>query len=252
MLQIDPDEFAKMRALEDTNWWFRGRRYLLRNLVRKLGLRDALILDAGCGTGFAGGELRSAGTVIGLDASEDALAGSETKLAGACIARIQHTPFADSSYDLIVAMDLLEHLDDEAPALKEIHRICRPGGYLFVTVPAYRCLWSKHDDVLGHCRRYTAGGIVKTIRASGFEVLRSSYVVTSVFLPAALFRILRRALGRESTGSDLFPVLEPFNAILSLFMRAEAWLAWNVGLPFGLTALVLARKPGTRDSESGG
>lgn len=237
-----PDEFSKMRALEDTNWWFRGRRYLLRGLLSKLGLRDALVLDAGCGTGFAGGELRRAGTVVGLDASAEALDGSEAKLDGACVASVERTPFGDEVFDLIVAMDLLEHLEDESRALREIGRICRPGGYVFVTVPAYRCLWSRHDEALGHRRRYTRPQIVSRLREAGFATVKSSYFVTTVLPAAAVFRMIRRWFGRESTGTDLFPVPEPFNAVLSAIMRAESGLVWSVGLPFGLTAWVLARK----------
>jgi SAM-dependent methyltransferase len=251
MPEMRADEFSKMRSLEVTNWWFRGRRYLLRGLIRKLGIGDGVILDAGCGTGFAGTELCKAGTVIGLDASEAALAGSGAELARCCVATIQHTPFAAEAFDLIVAMDLLEHLEDESPALKEIRRICKPGGSLFVTVPAYRSLWSKHDEALGHHRRYSAAEIAERIRAAGFEVRKSSYLVTSVFPIAALYRALRRRFGRESGGkTDLFPVPEPFNALLSLLMRVESWLAWHASLPFGLTAVVLARKPESADSTS--
>ena len=238
------DEFAKMRLLEDTNWWFRGRRYLLRNLIRGLKLRDALILDAGCGTGFARGELSRGGAVIGLDASLEAIAqglgsGSITN----CIAYAQSTPFPSDAFDLIVALDLIEHLPDEMPALREMHRICKPGGHFFVTVPAYQSLWSKHDEALGHYRRYTVPGIVARLKEAGFQVRKSSYVVSSILPAAAAFRVLRRKFGRESEGTDLFPVPEPFNCLLSLVMRAECRLAWNAKLPFGLTACVLARKP---------
>lgn len=248
MPEMRADEFSKMRSLEVTNWWFRGRRYLLRGLIRKLGIGDGMILDAGCGTGFAGTELCKAGTVIGLDASEAALAEGPTPC---CIALIQHTPFRSGAFDLIVAMDLLEHLKDESAAFDEIHRICKPGGHLFVTVPAYRCLWSKHDEALGHHRRYSAAEIAERIRAAGFEVRKSSYLVTSVFPIAALYRAFRRRFGRESGGkTDLFPVPEPFNALLSLLMRMESWLAWHARLPFGLTAVVLARKPESADYTS--
>lgn len=238
------DEFAKMRALEDTNWWFRGRRYLLRNLIRGLGLRNALILDAGCGTGFARGELSRGGRVIGLDASPEAIAqGLNGKPAEACVACAESMPFPTGTFDLVVALDLIEHLPDEMPALAEIRRVCKPGGYFYVTVPAYQSLWSRHDEALGHYRRYTAPEMVGKLRKSGFEICKSSYVVTSILPAAAAFRALRRRFGKESTGTDLFPVPEPLNFLLSLVMRTEARLAWSARLPFGLTACVLARKP---------
>jgi len=236
------DEFKKMAALEDAHWWFRGRRYLLRALVRRLGLRKALILDAGCGTGFAGKELAAAGKVVSLDATEAAF-GPDFE-GTSCISTIEKTPFPDGAFDLIVAMDLIEHLEDDQPALQEMNRICKPGGFLFVTVPAFQSLFSSHDKALGHYRRYSAAGLARSVRAGGFKVEKLSYTVTSVFPIAAAYRTLRRKKSVEdSTATDLFPVPEPFNYILTLLMRAESSLVWHIGLPFGLTAFVLARKP---------
>lgn len=242
------DEFAKMRALEDTHWWFRGRRYLLQGLVRNLDRRDLLILDAGCGTGFAGKELAAAGKVISLDATEAAFG---PNFEGAsCISTIEKTPFPDESFDLIVAMDLLEHLEDDQPAIGEMHRICKPGGFLFVTVPAFQNLFSSHDKALGHFRRYSAGSLARSVRAGGFEVRRLSYTVTSVFPIAAAYRTLRRRnASQDSNATDLFPAPEPFNCILSLFMRLESWLAWRMRLPFGLTVFALATKSSSESSQ---
>jgi len=231
-----------MRALEDSHWWFRGRRYLLRALVRRLGIRNALILDAGCGTGFAGKELAGAGTVISLDATEAAF-GPDFQ-GTSCIATIEDTPFSDNTFDLIVALDLIEHLPDDQPAIREMHRICKPGGHLFVTAPAFQTLFSSHDKALGHYRRYSAADLAKSVRAGGFEMQRLSYTVTSIFPIAAAYRRLRRKkAGKDSTATDLFPVPEPFNCFLSLVMQVESWLVWHVRAPFGLTAFALAVKP---------
>jgi len=237
------DEFSKMRSLENVHWWFGGRRYLVRGLIRRLGLRNPVILDAGCGTGFARRELAEAGTVIGLDACEAAFTPqADSHQVGGCIALIERAPFAHDTFDLVVAMDVLEHLEDDGPALREIHRVCRPNGYLFVTVPAYEWLWSRHDDALGHRRRYSAAELAAKVREAGFAVCSSSYLVTAVFPCAAAYRILRRRSVQEPVTSDLFPVPRPLNFILKLVMRIECWLAWRMNLPFGLTAFVLARK----------
>jgi len=229
------DEFSKMRALDETHWWFQGRRRLLRNLVGKLKLRDALILDAGCGTGFAREELGKAGTVIGLDALPEAFA-PESDGAG-CMALIERAPFRGATFDLIVALDLLEHLEDDEQALREIYRICKPGGYLFVTVPAYQWAWSRHDEALGHRRRYSAADLAEKVRRAGFTLRRLSYTVTTIFLPAMAYRLVRR---RSGHGSDLFPVPEPANSLLGALIKLESRLVWNVNFPFGLTVLLLA------------
>lgn len=126
-----PDEFARIKALEDTHWWYRGRKYLLNRIVRYLNLNDALILDAGCGTGFAGRELSAMGTVIGLDVSPDAFANQSSQSSINCMALIDSAPFADRTFDLIAAMDLIEHLDHDRAALSEMYRMCKDGGYLF-------------------------------------------------------------------------------------------------------------------------
>jgi len=233
------DEFSKMRALEETHWWFRGRRHLLRNLVERLGLRDVLILDAGCGTGFARGELSKAGTVIGLDVLPEAFAPESGDRVMGCVALVERAPFKSAAFDLIVALDLLEHLEDDEQALKEIYRVCKPGGHLLMTVPAYQWAWSRHDEALGHRRRYSAADLGGKVRRAGFTVRRLSYTVTSVFLPAMAYRFLRR---RSGAGSDLFRVPEPANCILGALMKIESRLIWNVSFPFGLTVFLLARK----------
>lgn len=243
------DEFARMRALQDSHWWFAGRRLLLRSLVARLGLCDSLILDAGCGTGFARDELSRAGAVVGLDSSREALrAWGDATARLCCLASVERLPFARGVFDLVVALDVLEHLEDDSIALSEMERVCKPGGYAFVTVPACPRLWSSHDEVLGHRRRYTMGDIVSKIRDAGFSVQKASHIVTGPFVPAALLRMARRR--RAPLSSDLAPVPEPLNSLLILWMRLEVALAWRTGLPFGLTVFVLARK-GVADSVGG-
>lgn len=235
------DEFTKMRALQDAHWWFDGRRYLLRSLVRKLALRNSLILDAGCGTSFAYNELREAGTVISLDSSPEAFIDREKNLL-ACLARLEQSPFPDETFDLIVALDLLEHLDDDHQALVEAYRVCRTGGYLFVTVPAYQWAWSHHDEVLGHRRRYSAHTLGCTVQKAGFIICRSSYFVSSILVPALVYRIIRQRFAKPEDSSDLAPVPAPLNHLLRLCMRIEAHLALGIGLPFGLSVCLLAQK----------
>ncbi|MHB1001557.1 MAG: class I SAM-dependent methyltransferase [Armatimonadota bacterium] len=237
-----PDEFARIKSLEDTHWWYKGRRGLLHRLIKHLQIKDAMILDAGCGTGFAGRELCSIGTVIGLDSSPDAFAYNSSASSIQCLAHIDNIPFPDNTFDLIVAMDLIEHLDDDATALKEMYRVCKDNGYIFITVPAYRWMWSSHDEALGHKRRYTLGEVRNKLRKAGFSIEKSSYFVSSVFPLVFLYRMLRRKSTGESASSDLSPLPEPFNSILAFIMRIESGIAWYVGLPLGLTAFVLAKK----------
>ena len=242
------DEFSKMRALENANWWFRGRRQLLRGLIRRLGFDDALILDAGCGTGFARRELDKVGTVIGLDTSPEAFALGQDDEATGCIAVIEQAPFENDTFDLAVALDLLEHLEDDHRALAEIYRVCKPGGYLFATVPACQWIWSRHDEVLGHRRRYSAADLGRKVREAGFAISKLSYVVTTVFPLAAAYRLMRRSAAKTNASSDLFRMPEPANSLLAGLMNLESRLAWHARLPFGLTAFVLASKAKESDN----
>lgn len=240
---MKPSEFEKMRSLEQTHWWFEGRRWLLRGLVKRVGFYEGMILDAGCGTGFAAQQLEAIGTVVGMDISREAFSVRERCGSWWCVARIENAPFRDECFDLVVALDLLEHLDDDLEALREVHRMCKPGGRLFLTVPAYQWLWGPHDEALGHRRRYSAAGIACAVTGAGFEIDYLSFTISAVFLPAMVFRLFRSKRRFRSLHSDLFALPKPVNLILSGLMRVETWLSWRFSLPFGLTIFVLAHRP---------
>lgn len=237
------EEFDSIRRLEDTHWWYVGRKRLLRHLIDRLHLHDALILDAGCGTGFAGKQLAKCGTIISLDSSLDAF-GDATDIPNRCLANMDKAPFPDDTFDLVVAMDLLEHIDDDMTAIGEMYRICKKGGYAFITVPAYRWMWSAHDEALDHKRRYSLSEIVGKLRMSGFIIEKASYFVCAAFPVGLIHRMLSR---NSPPSSDLTPVPAIPNAVLKSIMRGEAWLAWHLRLPFGMTAVVLARKDAQSD-----
>jgi len=234
-------EFEKLRALGETHWWFLGRKYLLRALLESESTgREMLILDAGRGTGIAEEELGRLGTVVGIDIAQEAVAPEGSPALGLLsIASVEAAPFPDGTFDLVVALDLLEHLDD-ARALRELHRICRPGARLLITVPAYNWLWSRHDQALGHRRRYSAGDLRRRISDAGFAVSKLSYAVTVLFPLAAGFRLVRRLFG--GAGSDLFEVPRMLNSVLALLMRVEAGLLRHLNLPFGLSVLAIGIK----------
>src|SRR5271166_3442433 len=158
--------------IEETYWWFVGRRAIIESFLRRLVKHARVAVDVGCGSG-RNMQLLShySDRVIGLDRSPAAL-----KLASAqghptaCVDG-QSIPLADSSVDLLSAFDVLEHLDDDMRALSEFQRILRPSGFLLVTVPAYRFLWSEHDEALMHRRRYTASELHVKLTRSNFRVL---------------------------------------------------------------------------------
>jgi SAM-dependent methyltransferase len=247
---MNHEEYARMYRFEDTYWWFVARRRLIVSLLDSRYPRDGRqrLLDIGCGTGAMLDMLAPFGTVVGADFAPEALAfcreRGHSRLARADVRRL---PFADNSFDAVTAMDVIEHIDDDKAASAEIFRVLRPGGRLFVTVPAYAFLWSEHDEALHHHRRYTAPHLKDLFQRVGFRVPRLSYTISSLFPPIAAYRFVsnllprRRANGQKK--ADLVPVSENVNAALLSLCDWETRLVGRGTLPFGVTVVSVAEKP---------
>jgi SAM-dependent methyltransferase len=245
---MNTEEYARMHALEDWYWWFVARRNAAARALRDFAPpeRPLRILDAGCGTGGMLDLYRTwpDAEVVGLDFSPDALSFSRSRghkrLLGGDLTVL---PFRTGTFDVVNALDVVEHIDDDGRALAEISRVLRPGGILVATVPAYQFLWSAHDVALHHHRRYTAAQFSKVIGQSGLQVERLTYLVTTLFPVAAVARWMGKRKQGES-GSAKLPVVPPFlNRALIGLHDAEFALSRMAPLPFGLTVLAIARKP---------
>ncbi|HEU0023810.1 MAG TPA: class I SAM-dependent methyltransferase, partial [Thermoleophilaceae bacterium] len=143
--------------LEDRHWWFRGRRAVLRALIRRAGIQPRRrVLDAGCGTGRNLQDYRLLGPAAGIDPSASAVEFCHGRgLTDVRQAGVEALPFDDAAFDLVFATDVLEHVDDDRAALHELRRVVAPGGLLVATVPAYMWLWTESDVALHHRRRYS-------------------------------------------------------------------------------------------------
>lgn len=242
---MNPAEYDRMYGAEDHYWWYRSRRELVVDAASRLGLPPgATVVDVGCGTGATARDLGRFGRVIGVDFSTLALGlcrrrGLNDLLRGSA----ESLPMADGSADLIVATDILEHLDDDRAALAEFRRVLRPGGHLVATVPAYQFLWSEHDEALMHRRRYVSGELGRRADAAGFERVRLGYALSLLF-PLALGRLLR---GRRPSGrppeAQVKPVPPLVNEALVRFQRFENGLLRFLPLPWGLSVVAVLRRP---------
>jgi SAM-dependent methyltransferase len=242
---MDRDYELQTHQAEDRHWWYRGRRTVLDGVVADLGLPPrARILDAGCGSGRNMVELARYGVVTGIELSETSVALARERDAGEVIlGSVLDMPFADDSYDLAVSLDVIEHLEDDLAALRELRRTVTPGGALLVTVPAYQWLWSGHDEINHHHRRYTRRSLQQVAEQAGWRQERTTYF-NSLLLPVAiLLRVLDRINTKTTESSlDLWVPPEPLNWILERPLAIEAALIRHGGrIPAGLSLLAVFR-----------
>ena len=241
---MDTLAIDEMYRLEDHHWWFVGKRLLVDALLQDV-LRDGRprILDVGCGTGAVLAHLRHRASTVGVDRSLQALAYCRRRgLAALACADGDRLPFAPGSFDAVLLLDALEHVVEEAVLLDAVRSLLRPGGWLLVSVPAYQFLWSEHDEVLHHVRRYTGRSLRRALDRSRFDVHRLTYTNVAALPPAVLVRGILGRLGlMRHSGTD-FEVQAPWlNGALTAAYRLEATALRHVRrLPFGLSVAALA------------
>lgn len=241
--------YERMRELETAHWWFVGRRNVLTRLLSGLKLpKDAKILEAGCGVGGNIAMLAQFGQVSALepDAPSREHVAQRTGVTPVEGFLPHQVPYADKSFDAVCAFDVVEHVEDDDGALAKLAALTKPGGYLVVTVPAYAWMWSRHDEIHHHKRRYTRGQILAKVRAAGIEPIKASYFNAALFPLAAVVRALKKLTGARAEDDAMPP--GPLNAIFTwLFSLEAAWLA-HASLPFGLSIVVIGR-PAVRQAE---
>lgn len=244
---MDSHRLAEMERFERFYWWHVGRRFIIRRLLgRFLGKEKKVIADIGCGTGGNLDILRQFGNVIGVDSQPAALAYCKARGAETLITNSAEdlSDMKDCSVDVLTSFDVLEHVADDGQALREFYRVLRPGGLVFLLVPAYQWLWSEHDVALGHHRRYTANALAKKTTADGFAVVKKGYCITLAFLPVVIFRWWKKLIGRSSSPVTSYVVLPGFlNALFIAALWLESWVVPWWPLPFGVSVILVARKP---------
>jgi SAM-dependent methyltransferase len=243
---LEEQAYRQQFQLENGHWWFEGRRAVMWALLHRAGVRDgARMLDAGCGTGRNLQEFGRLGPATGVDPSPEAIDFCRQRgIEGATRGTIEHLEFPDGAFDLILATDVLEHLRDDRAALRELRRVAAPGATLLVTVPAYRWLWSGHDDEHHHFRRYTLRELRAALGAGGWRPLAESYFNSVLLPPIAAVRLLARRSRRDPGADrpDLRLTPPALNGLLAQPMRLEAALIGRgLRLPAGVSIGVVAR-----------
>jgi SAM-dependent methyltransferase len=229
--------------VEDAHWWFVARKAIVLSLLDRYlpEKSQRFVLDAGCGTGGLLKDLERYGKLVASDFSEEAV--RFCKLRGYEIIQcsVLEPPFRENSFDLIIGLDLLEHLDEDVAALQELYRVGKPGGILCVTVPAFQFLWSHHDELNHHKRRYTKHALQERLQSAHFQVLKCSYFNNFLFPFILVGRIFGKGAGEEP-GSEWSIPSRAVNGGLSRVFAAELPLLRWLDLPFGASILAIAQK----------
>lgn len=245
--RMSVEKFDIMARLESDHWWFRAKRELVSAELAARGVHEGLGLDVGCGTGATLAVLdRHLSQVVGAEFdAHAAVIAHDTAPTGATVvnATAEELPVADGVVACLTSLDVIEHLDDDVRALREYARVVRPGGLVVVTVPAYQWAWSRHDEILGHRRRYTRPRVRAAAEAAGLDVVRATHFHSWLTPPAAVIR--KTPLGRlvgedEEEVSYVRPVVNR-----ALWWIASAEIRWlrRRDLPVGLSILLVARVP---------
>ena len=238
-------EYEAMYRIEDFYWWYIARRALIERVIddELAGRVGARLLDVGSGTGANLAAFARHARAVGIDTSIEALAFCKLRgVPSVARSRVERLPFADSAFDIVTALDVLEHTDDDLEVLAELRRVCRPGGLLVITVPAYGFLWSEHDEALKHRRRYTRHELRNKLTLTDFSVERASYFITTLFFPILALRVYQGIFKRSTHPQTSLRVLPGWiNAAFVRLLDLERLAFRHINLPVGVSLVALAR-----------
>jgi SAM-dependent methyltransferase len=243
---MDRIVYDRMAAHDSTHWWYRARRDILADyLVREGNLpKHARILEIGCGTGHNLPMLAAFGMVDAIEIDPAARDIASTRLGKP----VSAAPLPDlagverGSYDLIAVLDVVEHIEDDVAGLKAMAACLKPGGKILITVPAHQWMWSAHDVVNHHHRRYSKATLKKAIADAGLTSGKLGYFNSLLFPLAAAARIAGRLTGRDD--SDDSPPPKIVNSLFETVFRLERHLVGRVPLSPGLSIITLASPAG--------
>jgi SAM-dependent methyltransferase len=247
--EMQQHTYAIMNRVEDSHWWYVGRRAILESFLEgiiqdsRFKIQDSKIkiLDVGCGTGGNLEMLEKFGVAEGVDVSDDALEFCKSKGLKVHKGLAESLPFADESFDIATALDVVEHLDDDIAGLKEMHRVLKRGGKTLIFVPAFMWLWGVQDDVSNHRIRYTKKQIVERLEKAGFTIERATYANITFFAPILGGRTLMKLTGIKPESENNVNV-SALNGVFGKLFGAEKFWLKNFNFPFGVSIVIVAEK----------
>ena len=239
---MDRIVYDRMAAHDSTHWWYRARRDILADYLTRYGglPEDARILEIGCGTGHNLPMLARFGTIDAIEIDPAARQIASERL-GRSVgdAPLPALPGIErGAYDLIAVLDVVEHIEDDVAALKAMAECLKPGGKILIAVPAHQWMWSAHDVVNHHHRRYSKATLVAAIERAGLAPHRLTYFNSLLFPLAAAARVAGRLTGRDD--SDDSPPPAPVNALFERIFRLERHLVGRLPMTPGVSIVTLA------------
>lgn len=251
---MDQQYFKEYYHLERVNWWFTVRRRILRDRIHRQlqSPKGIQSLNIGAATGTTSDMLTEFGEVMSVEYDQECCAFTKTFLSSPLIqGSITELPFENNSYDLVCAFDVIEHVADDAKAVEEMMRVCKPGGHIAITVPAYAFLWGEHDEINQHFRRYTKTELLKLLKNHKGKIVYQTYFNSVLFIPIAAFRLLATGLSKlrgakkKTVESDhaIFGTEGFFNNLLAGIFSIDYYLLkWGFRFPAGVSIMVFFKK----------
>ncbi|HEX9954633.1 MAG TPA: class I SAM-dependent methyltransferase [Allosphingosinicella sp.] len=241
---MDRRVYDRMAELDERHWWYRARRGILADLIaRKIALpKDARILEIGCGTGHNLEMLQRFGRADGIEIDSAARTMAEQRL-GRPIGSAplpQLTCVEDGAYDLVALLDVLEHVEEDHEALESIARKLKPGGKILITVPAHPWMWSAHDEVNHHKRRYTRKGLRKVLLGAGLEIELLSWFNSLLFPLAAAARFVGRVTGNKDSDDKMPP--KALNSLFETIFGLERYALGRMPLSPGVSLVAIVSR----------
>ncbi len=246
---MDRDYFNKYYEFERTHWWFVVRAKLIVDVIksRMISTAPLSILNIGSATGRTSEILQQFGDVTSVEYDKECFEFAKDILKMPVVnGSITDLPFPSEKFDLVCAFDVVEHVYDDATAINEMYRVCKAAGYLFLTVPAFQSLWSMHDEVNHHQRRYRKNNLLKLFADKKGQVVKLTYFNSILFVPIYMLRRLQKislSKKNQENRSDFEIIKSSFinNAFYSIF-NLERLLLKKVAFPFGVSLMLLWKK----------
>ena len=242
---MESQTIKEYEQLEKNYWWFVGRRKIIERILRTyFSERKLSILDWGCGPGANFAVLGEFGHVLGVDASNESVAACQRKGIHVEKAAMLDEFRSSEKFDLVTNLDVLEHIQEDEEFIADLKKFLVPQGYVLVTVPAYKFLWSSHDDINQHKRRYTKKELTRKFEHAGYQIIKASYFMFFVSPAFILHRFIQKFTKPKTSDfqQSFIKLPELISRLLIGIVSLESFIIPYVSLPFGTSILVLAKK----------